>query len=187
MLAFLSLVLLAKVGSSVAQLSSLRATLPGSLYVSVFLIKRCWLNTEPWCRHQCEKTNFFFFDSSNTRPLSIVLLPEENVNDSLRTGTLQFSDVAQYNPLQVIQNIQTPDAAEYDFTLGFLFFVHLCDKPHGLVGYSLQVAAEQAFEVFGFLPNGSGKALSLTRTVTTALPGATSCNPATATAIGAGV
>lgn len=30
-------------------------------------------------------------------------------------------------------------------------------------------------QLFGFLPDGSGKALSLTRTVSTPLPGATNC------------
>ncbi|KAK9893970.1 hypothetical protein P389DRAFT_213048 [Cystobasidium minutum MCA 4210] len=119
-----------------AQLDGLRGTIPGSL-------------------HQCENTNMFFFDSSNSRPLTVLFLDPDNIPSSARSGTVQLSDAASYSPLQVLQGIDTPDAAQYNFVLG--------------------LEAGQEFEVFAFLENGEGKALSLTRTVTTPLPGATSC------------
>ena len=102
-----------------------------------------------------EDTNIFFFDSSNSRPITVLFLPSADVPDSARSGTVQLSEAAGYSPLQVIQGITTPDASPYDFTL--------------------QLEEGTEFEVFGFLENGEGKALSLTRTVTTPLPGASSC------------
>ena len=124
-----------------------------------------------------QSTNMFFFDSSNTRsvlpysccllclhtdatrlscrPLTVLFLPTADVPASARSGTVQLADAAGYSPLQVIEGITTPDAAAYDFTL--------------------QLAEGTEFEVFAFFENGEGKALSLTRTVTTALPNASSC------------
>lgn len=87
--------------------------------------------------------------------MTVLFLPPASIPASAQSGTVQLSDAAGWNPLQVIQGIQTPDASEYDFTL--------------------QIAEGTAFEVFGFLDNGEGKALSLTRTVTTPLPNASSC------------
>ncbi|GAA5929619.1 uncharacterized protein JCM15063_004204 [Sporobolomyces koalae] len=130
----LPLALLASIAS--AQLTGLRGTIPGSL-------------------HQCEQTNFFFFDSDNDRPLSVLFLPSSKVPDSLRSGTVTVDQAQQYSPLLALSDITTPDAQQYNF--------------------ELQIAEGEAFEVFAFLPNGEGKALSLTRTVTTPLPGASSC------------
>lgn len=102
-----------------------------------------------------EETNIFFFDTSNSRPLTVLFLPSASIPDSARSGTVQLSEAASYSPLQVIQGITTLDAAEYDFTL--------------------QIEQGMEFEVFGFLDDGQGKALGLTRTVTTPLPSASSC------------
>ncbi|KAM0753557.1 hypothetical protein T439DRAFT_322456 [Meredithblackwellia eburnea MCA 4105] len=111
--------------------------------------------TIPGALHQCENTSMNFFDSGNERPLSVLFVPEAALPTSLKTGTTTIDVIEQYSPLQVIQGIQTPDAGAYPFIL--------------------QIAAGQVFEVFGFLPDGTGKALSLTRTVMTPLPGATNC------------
>ncbi|GAA5858554.1 hypothetical protein JCM1840_001255 [Sporobolomyces johnsonii] len=111
--------------------------------------------TIPGALHQCEATNLFFFDSSNDRPLSVLFLPSSKVPDSLRTGTTTLDEAQQYSPLLALSDITTPDASAYDFTL--------------------QIAQGEVFEIFGFLPDGSGKALSLTRTVMTPLPSASSC------------
>ncbi|GAA5839074.1 hypothetical protein JCM5353_008725 [Sporobolomyces roseus] len=111
--------------------------------------------TIPGSLHQCEDTNLFFFDSNNDRPLSVLFLPSSQVPDSLRSGTITVDQAQQYSPLLALDGITTPDAAQYNF--------------------QLQIAEGEAFEVFGFLANGEGKALQLTRTVTTPLPGATSC------------
>lgn len=94
-------------------------------------------------------------DKTKNSPLTVLFLDPTNIPSSARSGTVQLSDAAGYSPLQVIEGIDTPDAAQYNFMLG--------------------LEAGQEFEVFAFLENGEGKALSLTRTVTTALPGATSC------------
>ncbi|GAA6007188.1 hypothetical protein JCM11491_003036 [Sporobolomyces phaffii] len=111
--------------------------------------------TIPGSLHQCEETNMFFFDSNNDRPLSVLFLPSSKVPDSLRSGTITLDQAQQYSPLLALDGITTPDAQQYNF--------------------ELQVAEGEAFEIFAFLPNGEGKALSLTRTVTTPLPGASSC------------
>ncbi|GAA5905581.1 hypothetical protein JCM5296_003109 [Sporobolomyces johnsonii] len=111
--------------------------------------------TIPGALHQCEATNLFFFFSSNDRPLSVLFLPSSKVPDSLRTGTTTLDEAQQYSPLLALSDITTPDASAYDFTL--------------------QIAQGEVFEIFGFLPDGSGKALSLTRTVMTPLPSASSC------------
>ncbi|BGP38528.1 hypothetical protein JCM10450v2_002476 [Rhodotorula kratochvilovae] len=149
MLAKRILALAAAAAPALAQLSSLRATIPGSL-------------------HQCEETNLFFFESGNSRPLSVLFLPSSQVPDSLRTGTTTLDEAQQYSPLLALSGIETPDAQQYNF--------------------ELQVEEGTVFELFGFLPDGSGKALSLTRTVTTPLPGATSCLTNIPTSVsGAGV
>ncbi|GAA5957124.1 hypothetical protein JCM3765_005414 [Sporobolomyces pararoseus] len=111
--------------------------------------------TIPGSLHQCEQTNLFFFDSDNDRPLSVLFLPSSEIPDSIRSGTVTVDQAQQYSPLLALDGITTPDAAQYNF--------------------ELQIAEGTAFEVFAFLPNGEGKALSLTRTVTTPLPGASSC------------
>ncbi|BGP01216.1 hypothetical protein NBRC10513v2_002167 [Rhodotorula toruloides] len=138
MLFHLTLTALAALSATpaLAQLQSMRATIPGSL-------------------HQCEQTNLFFFDTSNARPLSVLFLPSSQVPDSLRSGTTTLSEAEKYNPLLALEGIETPDAQQYDF--------------------ELQIKEGEVVELFGFLPDGSGKALSLTRTITTPLPGATNC------------
>lgn len=101
MLAKVALAAAAVVGAAapaVAQLSSLRGTIPGSL-------------------HQCEATNLFFFDSSNTRPLSVLFLPSSEVPDSIRSGEVTLEQAQQYSPLLALSGIETPDAQQYDFTL----------------------------------------------------------------------
>ncbi|GAA6051482.1 hypothetical protein JCM3770_004554 [Rhodotorula araucariae] len=149
MLAKWSLAVAVAAVPALAQLSSLRATIPGSL-------------------HQCEVTNLFFFESGNARPLSVLFLPSSEVPDSLRTGETTLEQAQQYSPLLALSGIDTPDAQQYNF--------------------ELQVEEGAVFELFGFLPDGSGKALSLTRTVTTPLPGATSCLTNVPTSVsGAGV
>ncbi|KAI5481651.1 hypothetical protein MNV49_002877 [Pseudohyphozyma bogoriensis] len=111
--------------------------------------------TIPGAIHQCEATNAFFFDSGASRPLDLLFLPSASVPASLRTGTTTIDVAIQYNPLLAISGITTADAAEFDFTM--------------------QIAAGQVVEVFGFLPDGTGKALSLTRTIMTPLPSASAC------------
>ncbi|GAA5956827.1 hypothetical protein JCM21900_004356 [Sporobolomyces salmonicolor] len=134
-----ALALLAAAAPAVmAQLSTFRATIPGSL-------------------HQCEQTNAFFFDSNNARPLTLVFLPSSS---DLSSSTVTLADALQAGPLQVLEGITTPDAQQYNFQLA--------------------IAAGVSFDTFGFLPDGSGKNLNLPRTVQTPLPGAASCNPATA-------
>jgi len=83
---------------ALAQLDSLRGTIPGSL-------------------HQCEATNLFFFDSSNTRPLSVLFLPSSEVPDSIRSGTVTLDQAQQYSPLLALSDIETPDAQQYNFEL----------------------------------------------------------------------
>ncbi|GAA5891251.1 hypothetical protein JCM6882_004636 [Rhodosporidiobolus microsporus] len=136
MLASFALAVAVAAAPAMAQLSSMRATIPGSL-------------------HQCEATNIFFFDTANTRPLSVLFLPSSEIPDSLRSGTTTLDEAQQYSPLLALSDVDSGDAAQYNF--------------------ELQIAEGQVFEVYGFLPDGSGKALSLTRTVMTPLPGATSC------------
>ncbi|ORY88805.1 hypothetical protein BCR35DRAFT_301142 [Leucosporidium creatinivorum] len=136
MLSQLALLALAAASPAVAQLSVMRATIPGAL-------------------HQCENTNVVFFQTGSERPLDLLFLPSSSVPDSLRTGTTTIEEAITYNPLQAIDGITTADNAAYDF--------------------ELQIAEGTVFEVFGFLPDGSGKALSLTRTVMTPLPTATAC------------
>lgn len=83
---------------------------------------------------QCEATNLFFFDSSNARPLSVLFLPSDEVPDALRTGTTTLDEAQQYSPLLALSDIETPDAAQYDFTLqveaGAVFDVSTCGLPH---------------------------------------------------------
>ncbi|BGO90056.1 hypothetical protein NBRC10512_003590 [Rhodotorula toruloides] len=138
MLARLAMTALAALSATpaLAKLQSMRATIPGSL-------------------HQCEQTNLFFFDTSNTRPLSVLFLPSSQVPDSLRSGTTTVSEAEKYSPVLALEGIETPDAQQYDF--------------------ELQIKEGEVVELFGFLPDGSGKALSLTRAITTPLPGATNC------------
>lgn len=81
-----------------AQLAGLRGTIPGSL-------------------HQCEQTNLFFFDSDNDRPLSVLFLPSSQVPDSIRSGTVTVDQAQQYSPLLALDDITTPDAAQYNFEL----------------------------------------------------------------------
>ncbi|GAA5910847.1 hypothetical protein JCM8208_001011 [Rhodotorula glutinis] len=148
MLAKFALALLAAVGAApaLAQLDSLRGTIPGSL-------------------HQCEATNLFFFDSSNTRPLSVLFLPSSEVPDSIRSGTVTLDQAQQYSPLLALSDIETPDAQQYNFQLQI---------EQGAV-FEASPPSPLRSSLFAFLPNGEGKALSLTRTVTTPLPGASSC------------
>jgi hypothetical protein len=82
-----------------AQLSSLRVSLPGSL-------------------HQCEVTNLFFFNSGGTHPLSILFIPSANVPPSIRTGTVTLTALLKYEPVFGLAGINIPDATSYDFTLG---------------------------------------------------------------------
>ncbi|GAA6000532.1 hypothetical protein JCM10207_008058 [Rhodosporidiobolus poonsookiae] len=147
MLAAAALVMAAAAAPAMAQLASMRATIPGAL-------------------HQCEDTSLVFFDTGNARPASVLFLPSASIPDSLRSGTTTLEEAQQYGPLLAIGDIETADAAAYSF--------------------ELQIAQDQVFEMFGFLPDGSGKALSLTRTVMTPLPGATSCltNIPTSLAVG---
>ncbi|GAA5829334.1 hypothetical protein JCM11251_005010 [Rhodosporidiobolus azoricus] len=148
MLASFALAMAAVAVPTIAQLDSMRATIPGSL-------------------HQCEATNLFFYDTANTRPLSVLFLPSSEIPDSLRSGTTTLDEAQQYSPLLALSDVDSADAAQYNF--------------------ELQIAEGQVFEVYGFLPDGSGKALSLTRTVMTPLPGATSCLTSVPTSVaGAG-
>ncbi|GAA5976625.1 hypothetical protein JCM11641_005644 [Rhodosporidiobolus odoratus] len=147
MLPTLAFALAAIAAPAMAQLSSMRATIPGSL-------------------HQCEATNLFFYETDNVRPLSVLFLPSSEVPDSLRSGTTTLEEAQQYNPLLALSDIESADAAQYNF--------------------ELQIEEGQVFELFGFLPDGSGKALSLTRTVQTPLPAATNCLNNVPTSISAG-
>ncbi|GAA5925747.1 hypothetical protein JCM3775_001489 [Rhodotorula graminis] len=146
----------ASAAPALAQLDSLRGTIPGSL-------------------HQCEATNLFFFDSSNTRPLSVLFLPSSEVPDSIRSGTVTLDQAQQYSPLLALSDIETPDAQQYNFELqieqGAVF--EASPTPSPLLVPCLAPAPVPG--LFAFLPDGQGKALSLTRTVTTPLPGASSC------------
>ncbi|KAK4058244.1 hypothetical protein OIO90_000400 [Microbotryomycetes sp. JL221] len=111
--------------------------------------------TIPGALHQCENTNLVFFDTGGDRPLDVLFLPSSQVTASLRSGEVSLDDALEIGPLQAIDGINTPDNDQYNF--------------------ELQIEEGQVFELFGFLPDGSGKALSLTRTVMTPLPSATNC------------
>ncbi|POY75069.1 hypothetical protein BMF94_2045 [Rhodotorula taiwanensis] len=80
--------------AALAQLATLRGTIPGSL-------------------HQCEDTTVFFFDSGNASPKTLILLPQ----GTGPSGTTDLSTVQNLGPLQVIDGITTPDAQSYGFTL----------------------------------------------------------------------
>ncbi|GAA5913044.1 uncharacterized protein JCM6883_000497 [Sporobolomyces salmoneus] len=137
-------------------LSTSTVLLPLALLASTVSAQLSGLRgTIPGSLHQCEQTNLFFFDSNNDRPLSVLFLPSSEIPDSIRSGTITVDQAQQYSPLLALSDITTPDAQQYNF--------------------ELQIAEGTEFEVFAFLPNGEGKALSLTRTVTTPLPGASSC------------
>ncbi|GAA5982955.1 hypothetical protein JCM10908_006851 [Rhodotorula pacifica] len=86
--------LLVSAPAALAQLSTLRGTIPGSL-------------------HQCEDTTVFFFDSGNASPKTLVLLPQ----GTGPSGTTTLDAVQAIGPLQVIGDITTPDAQSYPFTL----------------------------------------------------------------------
>ncbi|PRQ70317.1 hypothetical protein AAT19DRAFT_11066 [Rhodotorula toruloides] len=81
---------------ALAQLATLRGTIPGSL-------------------HQCESTNVFFFQSNNVRPLTLVLLPEAVAAQAGANPTLD--QVKALGPLQVVEGITTPDAQQSNFVL----------------------------------------------------------------------
>ncbi|GAA5999037.1 hypothetical protein JCM5350_003877 [Sporobolomyces pararoseus] len=120
------------------QLSSMRATIPGSL-------------------HQCERTNLFLFDTGNTRPISIALLPTSRSPKSSSTMTLK--QAIAIGPLQMLNGIETPDAQAYD--------------------WQVSIASGEDLETWGFFPDGNGKNLNLPRTVMDSLPGAEKCQAAT--------
>ncbi|KAK4046001.1 hypothetical protein OIV83_006452 [Microbotryomycetes sp. JL201] len=122
--------------------------------------------TIPGALHQCENTNLVFFDSGGARPLDVLFLPSSEVPASLRSGEVTLDEALALNPLQAIDGIDTPDNDQYSF--------------------ELQIKQGEVFELFGFLPDGTGKALSLTRTVMTPLPTATNCLRNIQTSIGAG-
>ncbi|GAA5902526.1 uncharacterized protein JCM6883_001435 [Sporobolomyces salmoneus] len=122
-----------------AQLVSMRATIPGSL-------------------HQCEETTLFLFETQNSRPITIALLPCSRSPTSKNEMTLQ--EAIALGPLQVLNGIETPDTVAYD--------------------WRVSIASGEKFETWGFLPDGQGKNLNLPRTVMTSLPGdETTCKPAT--------
>ncbi|GAA5967552.1 hypothetical protein JCM3765_007391 [Sporobolomyces pararoseus] len=121
-----------------AQLSSMRATIPGSL-------------------HQCERTNLFLFDTGNTRPITIALLPPSRSPKSSSTMTLK--QAITIGPLQMLNGIKTPDTQAYD--------------------WQVSIASGEEFETWGFFPDGNGKNLNLPRTVMKSLPGAENCQAAT--------
>ncbi|BGO96124.1 hypothetical protein NBRC10512_002956 [Rhodotorula toruloides] len=81
---------------ALAQLATLRGTIPGSL-------------------HQCESTNVFFFQSGGIRPLTLVLLPEAVAAQAGANPTLD--QVKALGPLQVVEGITTPDAQQSNFVL----------------------------------------------------------------------
>ncbi|BGP28069.1 hypothetical protein Rt10032_c14g5403 [Rhodotorula toruloides] len=81
---------------ALAQLATLRGTIPGSL-------------------HQCESTNVFFFQSNNVRPLTLVFLPEAVAAQAGANPTLD--QVKALGPLQVVEGITTPDAQQSNFVL----------------------------------------------------------------------
>ncbi|GEM06987.1 zinc finger, C2H2-type domain containing protein [Rhodotorula toruloides] len=132
--------------SVIAQLQSMRATIPGTLhqFADAFQPSRAVrVNQSLLLRHLQHPA------------LSVLFLPSLQVPNSLRSGTTNLSEAEKYNPVLALEGIETPDAQQYDF--------------------QLQVREGEVVELFGFLPDGSGKALSLTRTITTPLPGATNC------------
>ena len=87
-----------------------------------------------------------------------------------------MDDAQKYKPLLAVDGINTPDNDPYNFELqiaeGEVFevsYAHNETRPAG------DLTHPAAVQLFGFLPDGSGKALSLTRTVMTPLPTATNC------------
>ncbi|GAA5885458.1 hypothetical protein JCM16303_005210 [Sporobolomyces ruberrimus] len=112
-----------------AQLSSMRATIPGSL-------------------HECEQTTLFLFDTGNARPITITLLPSSRSPTDRDTMTLK--EAISIGPLQLLNEIKTPDAQAYD--------------------WKVSIAAGEKFETWGFFPDGNGKNLNLPRTVMSSLP-----------------
>lgn len=86
--------LVAAAPAALAQLSTFRGTIPGSL-------------------HQCEQTTVFFFNSGNESPKTLIFLPQGEGP----SGTTTQSAIEALGPLQVIDGITTPDAQSYGFTL----------------------------------------------------------------------
>ncbi|KAL8290334.1 hypothetical protein RQP46_002592 [Phenoliferia psychrophenolica] len=111
--------------------------------------------TLPGSLHQCEDTEIFLFDSGASRPVDVLFLPSANVPAGQRSGTLTLDSASRLSPAFTLPGIDTPDASAHSFVLGL---------PAGAV-----------VELFAFLPDGSGKALGLTRTIQTPLPSATDC------------
>ena len=88
---------------------------------------------------------------------------------------MTLASANQFSPALTVSGIDTPDASAHDFTLelpagavvevnrGRRFWWHSGD------------GADPLPQLFAFLPDGSGKALGLTRTIMTPLPSATDC------------
>ncbi|GAA5943388.1 uncharacterized protein JCM15063_002933 [Sporobolomyces koalae] len=110
--------------------------------------------TIPGSLHQCEQTNLFLFDTMNLRPITMVLLPSSE-SEKARPANLTLTEALALNPLQMLSTISTLDAQSY--------------------AWQVQVDQNVTFETWGFLPDGRGKNLNLTRTVQPSLPGTTSC------------
>lgn len=88
--------LLAAAPVALAQLSTLRATVPGSL-------------------HQCDNSSLVFFDSGGTRPLDVLFLPSGNLPASLSTGDITLAQALAYKPLLALGGIETVDNDPYPF------------------------------------------------------------------------
>lgn len=83
---------------ALAQIDTFRATVEGSL-------------------HQCASSELFFFDSGAARPLSVLFLPTDNLPVSASDGTVQLADALSCGPLLALGDIETADAAGYEFTI----------------------------------------------------------------------
>lgn len=136
MLRILSLSLLAAASLAQATINNMRGTIPGSL-------------------HQCQSISVFFFDTDDAGSKTLLFVPAADAA-ALGSGIITLNDaLAKTTPLQTVSDINSADAAEFDFTL--------------------EVAEGASFSTFGFLSDGQGKNLNLDRTVKSPLPGAPSC------------
>ncbi|CAD6578858.1 MAG: hypothetical protein CYPHOPRED_000691 [Cyphobasidiales sp. Tagirdzhanova-0007] len=119
-----------------ATISNFRVTIPGSL-------------------HQCDATNFFFFDTDDPGNKTVLFVSPASAG-SLGTGILNLQTVLASTPIiYQVDGINSADAAEFDFTL--------------------QIAAGTAFSTLAFLSTGQGKNVDLDRTVMQPLPGNANC------------
>ena len=110
----------------------------------------------PGSIHQCSTSNVFFFDTNDAGSSKVLLFVSPDDAALLGPGQLSLSSVlSSITPLQKIENIDSKDAEEFDFTV--------------------ELKEDTEFSTIGFLSDGSGKNLGLDRKVMQPLPDAPDC------------